>query len=215
MIIGLSGVANSGKDFFAKMFIKHGYVIISMADPVKRIAQHVYAFTDEQLWGPSHNRNIPDKRYPKKVSSYYTEYLTPREALQKLGTDWGRGCYVDTWVDLVIRNAKQILGGGYGYTPQKGIFELEKGMVKNNVKGIIIPDVRFKNEFAALKAENAKLFRIQRPGSGLKGEQGQHISEVEQSMIRDEEFDGVILNDKDKSFLEGIANDIINRQIFA
>lgn len=37
-----------------------------------------------------------------------TDYLTPREALQTLGSDWGRKLYKDTWAQLTIRDALQL-----------------------------------------------------------------------------------------------------------
>ena len=66
MILGISGLANSGKDTVAEFLAKDLLsTTISMADPLKRIARDVYAFTDDQLWGPSANRNAPDPRYPR------------------------------------------------------------------------------------------------------------------------------------------------------
>lgn len=77
MIIGISGLvindegvavgtAGSGKDTLADLLRDNDkFVKIALADPLKRIARDVYDFTDEQLWGPSANRNEPDKRYPQ------------------------------------------------------------------------------------------------------------------------------------------------------
>ena len=51
MILGISGLAGSGKDQFATYLGPVGAVTVALADPLKRIARDVYAFTDEQLWG--------------------------------------------------------------------------------------------------------------------------------------------------------------------
>ena len=67
MIIGLAGNAGAGKDLGAERLTKeHGFVRVAFADPIKRYAQDIYAFTDEQLWGPSEMRNKPDERYPRE-----------------------------------------------------------------------------------------------------------------------------------------------------
>jgi hypothetical protein len=63
-IIELFGKAGSGKDTIAS-FIKEevNAQIISFADPMKRFAQAVFDFSDQQLWGPSQHRNAIDPRY--------------------------------------------------------------------------------------------------------------------------------------------------------
>jgi hypothetical protein len=74
MIIGISGLiydnagnkgnAGAGKDTVADILIKDfGYVRVAFADVMKRFAQEIYQFSDEQLWGPSEKRNAPDPRY--------------------------------------------------------------------------------------------------------------------------------------------------------
>jgi hypothetical protein len=63
------------------------------------------------------------------------------------------------------------------------------------VNGVVIPDVRFKNEIDGLRAHGAKLIRIVRSSAGLAGAAGQHTSETEQASIPDDAFDTVIQND--------------------
>lgn len=58
-IIILSGKAGSGKDTVAAMLAGYGMQPIAMADPMKRIAQLLFGFTEEQLWGSSEARNAP------------------------------------------------------------------------------------------------------------------------------------------------------------
>jgi dephospho-CoA kinase len=60
MLVGILGLAGSGKDETANMFVKyHNFIRIAFADPVKRIVQDVFDFDDQQLWGPSKFRNEP------------------------------------------------------------------------------------------------------------------------------------------------------------
>lgn len=63
-VVGISGQAGAGKDEVAKRLVSHHqFVQISLADPLKRFASQVFAFSDTQLWGPSEHRNKHDKRY--------------------------------------------------------------------------------------------------------------------------------------------------------
>jgi hypothetical protein len=63
-IVGISGQAGAGKDEVAQHLVKeHGFAQIAIADPMKRLAQLVFLFSDEQLWGPSENRNKVEYRF--------------------------------------------------------------------------------------------------------------------------------------------------------
>jgi hypothetical protein len=60
----LFGEAGSGKDTVADILAKsYGSVSVAMADPMKRLCEYVFDFSENQLWGPSERRNAPDFRY--------------------------------------------------------------------------------------------------------------------------------------------------------
>lgn len=207
-IVGISGLAGSGKDTAADYLVAHhDFVKVSMADPLKRICRDVFAFTDEQLWGPSEKRNAADKRYLRgrhlDQDEWRDIYLSPRYALQQLGTEWGRDCYENVWVDYAIRVAKALLDPHnpdyrYSYSSQNGLRGNENA---RKYKGVVIPDVRFKNEIDALKAAGAKLYRITRETAGLEGAAGAHQSEKEQQEVPNSEFNAVISNNGSKQAL--------------
>ena len=142
-------------------------------------------------------RNTPDQRYPRTCTRCEGEgklcsnpdnfpdiscnvcggkkitFLTPREALQKLGTEWGRDCYEDTWVDLAVRNARKILPGSegrYRYSAKEGVVKEREPMPP--LSGVAIPDVRFWNEVRGLRKQGAKLIRVKRLGKPLELERG-------------------------------------------
>jgi hypothetical protein len=233
MLIGMSGLANSGKDTAANFMVeRHGHAKVALADPIKRFARDLYAFTDQQLWGPSQFRNEPDTRFPREHGpwvelfspvGYRTEsnlasaeqgakcaccgasgidsqcFLTPRHVLQQIGTELGRSCYPNTWVDLCIRTAKTLLVDSSARYDQKlGIHPATADIVSaynSRIRGVSVSDVRFLNEIDAIQAAGGKVIRIVRPGAGLAGVQGQHLSETEQAGIPDSKFDAIITND--------------------
>lgn len=228
MIVGICGLAGSGKDTAADFLVKNeGFVKIAFADPLKRIARDVYDFTDEQLWGPSAARNKPDMRYPREHGPFTRDckcaccgveaeedwatrrlfvmpehppcYLTPRYALQMLGTEWGRTCYPNTWADLALRTAKKVLYQSgilrsvfYNYHPQMGLWT-SNTPEGPRPKGAVISDVRFINEVVAINEANGFVYQTTR-GMGLEGAAGQHQSETEMRSIPKELFKGQIDN---------------------
>lgn len=128
-------------------------------------------------------------------------FLTPRYALQQLGTNWGRDCYPNIWVEYALRTAKILLESTYedskvkGYHPlyysaRGGIWE---GQNPRHVRGVVISDVRFENEVRCIKEAGGKVFCLRR-GSGLAGEAGQHKSEQELQNIPEKYFEGIIDN---------------------
>lgn len=232
-IMGINGSAGSGKSTLAQCFAA---TEIALADPLKRIAKECYQFTDNQLWGPSDERNKADLRYPRphtwtepsyeggpvaclccgvEVQQRAVEddvwvpddedietgnriqcYLTPRYALQRLGTEYGRHCYPETWIQKLLWTANELEASNesapLAYTPQLGLFG---GLVHQPVSCITVPDVRFANEMEGLRRHpDTVLVRIRRPGAGLKGATALHASESEQLAIPDLLFDYVIHN---------------------
>lgn len=185
--IGIHGASSSGKDTAADFIIaSFGGEKVSFADPMKHLCRNVLSFTQDQLWGPSENRNQPDGRYagdmrpgschvarvrlreqgagwvaevlphfgPAKQAEALTalgawledclrqEGLTPRYALQTLGTEWGRAQDPDMWLKFAALDAEK--RGIEGYA--------------------VIPDCRFLNEGAFLQSKSALLIEVLRDG---------------------------------------------------
>lgn len=120
----------------------------------------IFGLTHAELYGEA-----------KEVPSPLLCGKTPRWAMQALGTEWGRDCIgEDIWVNHWKRKAAEFLKG------------------PNNC--ILVEDLRFKNELAALKEVGAHTFRIVNPRISLTPEP--HPSEV---MIPHLDVNQTILND--------------------
>ncbi len=174
MIIGLSGFAGVGKDTIADcLVLQHGFVKMSVADPLKRAARDIFDFTNGQLWGPSAMREAPDTRYPREhtwgpdpVNGLYTClcckhtcqrggqpsgpcFLTPRYVLQLLGTEFGRHCYDSIWIEVALRTAGRLLKGkNVAYSSTIGATGLPHA---KRPAGVVLPDIRFRNELDGIK----------------------------------------------------------------
>ena len=225
MILGISGFAGSGKDTAAEFLIKNfGFGRIGLADELKRICYRVFDFSEEQLWGPSSARNAMDLRYPREhtwatdgswqcfccgaVKNAPEEempkcYLTPRFALQRLGTEWGRHCYDDIWIDHALQTAKQLVKFELSYSAKTGLHEVAAtcrpspvepwSSCYSNVTGVTFSDIRFHNEVRSVRRHGGKLIRLKR-NTSLDGAASNHASEKEMLEMKDEDFDLVIDN---------------------
>lgn len=118
------GVSRSGKSTLGALLEEHfGHETIAFADPIKRAAKEIFGFADEHLYGSSELREtpypafefsghcpgckLPCERFDQKSSGaywrcekcdrFYHKFITPRVALQTLGTEWGRGLCKDLW----------------------------------------------------------------------------------------------------------------------
>jgi hypothetical protein len=165
--IALVGLAGVGKDTLAQHIENtHRHRVLSFAEPLKRIVQQIYGFSDAQLFGPSRLRNEPDKRFPREDGTF----LCPREALERFGTEAGRKCYGGTWLDLAMRQAAD---------------------AEANCEPWVFTDCRFKNEMDACCFRGGKLVRLVRTGQIPCD----HASEQEQFALPDDYFDLVLSTD--------------------
>lgn len=253
MIIGLSGLtrdekgncgsAGAGKDAVADILVEdYGFVRVSLADEIKRICMRLWDFSEEQMWGDK--KEEPDKRYPRKLSEFYEgvikglkvpreyvlppeeAYLTPRHAMQQIGTEAARAIDPYVWTRYVFKVAKKLLTpfkpdhklikeGWHCYERTEGItnlFDLKE------VKGIVIPDCRVIPEFESIKdpsklwpeAPRSKLVRVSRFCEVLKGATSQHNTETEQLEFEDDYFNYVLRNDVDLESLPVLVADMMD-----
>lgn len=238
MIICLSGLASSGKSVVSEYLKEdHGFATIAFADPLKRIVKDVYGFSDAQLWGPSETRSEPDKRYIRDHTFLDSKcnccgwdlnqenppkcYLTVRYAIQQLGSEWGRECYKNTWVEKAFSAAKVLLSypDSLMYTPKEGIVErieqcsqgefLRHDAPKGSIKGVVISDARFINELDASKKAGAFIVRIKAPGEMVP--KWNHSSEMEHLEINDNYFNAIIDNN---GTLEDLRKEVSGLSIF-
>lgn len=224
-IIMLSGVAGAGKDAVASILAKnYDAAVVAQADPMKRLAAELFQFSEEQLWGPSEQRNATVSKVDARWSQFgvvtwlgrvlpagannsalyhalrewfitMPQAVTARHALQTLGTEVGRAHSRNMWVDYALRTARRLL------SDQDVEYSRAEGVVHRispaHTAFVVIPDGRFKNELLAVRAAGGATVRIKSPGAGLTGDAATHVSETEQESIPDSWFDFVIENHKE------------------
>ena len=124
-----TGRAQSGKTTSANFLVEKGFQRISFADPLKRMLEVLTLVHDKHACPPV----LCGK--------------TVREALQTLGTEWGRKLIgEDIWVRCTVQQVQGALDDCFNGT----------------VKGVVIDDCRFDNEAMAMRQLGATIIKIER-----------------------------------------------------
>jgi|WetSurMetagenome_2_1015567.scaffolds.fasta_scaffold308412_2 hypothetical protein len=169
MIIGITGLARSGKDTCADILCeelnKRGYNVkkVALAEPMKEACRIIFGWNNDYLYGDK--KDLIDDNYG----------ISPRHVLQTMGTEWGQ------FMLSKFDNFRKVTGR------KLWIKSLLNKYVGQN---IIISDVRFVHEAEEIRNNNGFIIKIER--SGIK--QMKHKSEKE---IKKIQSDVTINNDGD------------------
>lgn len=108
-----------------------------------------------------------------------------RKFLQWVGTEWARSIKSDVWVNLLIERIKKAPGDA----------------------NIIVTDVRFADEFEALKAAGFKMVRLIRPEKEQLG--ASHANHASETSAIGLPWDHIVVNDGDLSKLYAELDQLI------
>lgn len=140
-LLGITGKAGSGKSTAAQTLIDAGWHRVKFADPLKAMLRAI-GLTDRHIEGDL-------KEEPCDMLCG----MTPRHAMQTLGTDWGRWKIgPDLWTNAARREIALAMSHGLS---------------------VVVDDVRFENEADVIRAMGGMVLRLDREGSGA----GSHVSE--------------------------------------
>lgn len=152
MIIGLTGAAFCGKDTVGAYLARsYHFSTLAFADPIR----------DMLMTGLNLNHRV--FRTENKETAIDWLGKSPRQLMQTLGTDWGRGMVSQSlWID---RMQQRIAAHAAVYSAD-----------------IVITDVRFTDEAELITRLGGEVWRIVRPETDTTHHCG-HISESGQSAI--------------------------------
>jgi hypothetical protein len=160
MIIGLySPAPQSGKSEVARELGKYGFVRKGFADALKAMIRPLLA-----TFG--YDYETTERMLYGDLKEHVLPELgvTPRYLAQTVGTEWGRELVDrDIWLKAVLNDSRPDM--------------------------LIIDDVRFPNEYLAIRKEGGQVWKVYRPG------QEPTNSHPSEGLLEDREFDEVIVND--------------------
>ena len=125
-IIAIAGPAGSGKDTAANFINRQNnlYCKYRFADPIKRTIKTLFDFTEEQ---------IEDRHLKEQIDLRWG--FSPREAMQRFGTEFGRDLKDDIWLKFA-----------------------ERALHKNG--NLVIGDCRFENEAEWVRNNGGQIIQI-------------------------------------------------------
>lgn len=158
MIIGLTGHKGAGKTLAADVINRElpEYYKAAFADPLREACSLIFGLSVAEM----HDRDLketPLERYP---------FESPRQIMQKLGTDAIRAHWKDAWVESLKHRIKAF-------------------------PDVVISDARFGNEIDMIRELGGKIIRIERPSLATEP-RDLHPSETVQDSIP---ADKTVLND--------------------
>ncbi len=136
LLIGLHGLARTGKDTTAQYLVAHfDLIAYAFAYPLKAALEQMFHLTTAHLDGEL--KEVPLPGIGK----------SPRELMQLLGTEWGRQTvHPQLWLLLARQHLDHML-------------ELRDG----HIPGFVISDVRFENEAQWIRDQGGVVVHIHRP----------------------------------------------------
>lgn len=162
MLIGLAGLARSGKDTAAEELARQlGLYRHAFADPIKRML--------EQVFGNNFVAGDRERIDPISGVSY-------RKLMQTLGTEWGRAVHPDLWT-RVAKAKWEWVKEGCPVDHSQGILENVMMGALDQHNGMVISDVRFDNEAEWIRSEGGIIIHVDRDSAEKVGVEG-HASEA-------------------------------------
>ena len=170
-LIGLTGPAGCGKDTVAQILCDtQEFRRISLADPIRQGLFTMLGIPEEHLT----DRELKEQPMIELCGK------SPRQAMQTLGTEWGRNC-IDPHIWLKVAERKveyinRLAATGNAY-----------------INGIVISDIRFPGEAKWWREQGGSIWHIRRPNNP-NATKAAHESEIP---LIPEEGDSFLINDGD------------------
>jgi hypothetical protein len=181
-IIGLGHRKRTGKNLLGELLIQQGDQIGRKVATLS-FASPLKRVANELFgWGGMRDEKYYEEHAEEREKLLPALTKTPRQVMIEIGLKV-REIHPDTWAMVALDAAEEL--SEYGYDT------------------VVITDVRFPNEFALLKEQGATLIKVVRPSIPDSNDA------ADSALAKCEDWDRVVINDKDIPYLEGVARSIM------
>jgi hypothetical protein len=182
-IVGVSGKKRHGKDTVGQTLVGNGgFMQTAFADPLKLMAMELFWLSYDQCYGgPGIDRELIDPRWG----------LSPREIMQRIGTEVGRNVHTEVWVRNTLKHIQDAFAGREVnlHNQAERRFVPHTTFAPKTASRWVITDCRFPNESEAVKAAGGIVVKVHRPGMA-SGDT--HASETSVDLVKE---DHLLIND--------------------
>ncbi len=189
-LIGVNGKIGSGKDTFADYLVKeHNFIKLSMSDILKDACAKLFDIDIEYF----HDRILKENEIPNYVSSNSNIKITPRYIMRTVGTELTRKYFPNHFIKIMNNKINKILN------EVKEVEEINN--INNNIIiNIIIPDIRFIDEYDMIKSFNGYIVKI--TSNNITGKNKNVI--LHSSDTQKIKYDYIIFNPRDITYYDNI-----------
>lgn len=187
ILIGLTGLAGSGKDTVADVLVTHaGFTKMAFADALRAEVLSAFCRATPALLANRDTKELPtdilalgwctNLEFVQAVNAAVyggamplealDEPRSPRQIMQWWGTEYRRAQFDGYWVHMACNRIRTLLG--------------------QEQRRIVLTDCRFDNEAAALRSMGGELWQVFRPG--LRPVEGGHASQTSGDSLKPEAF---------------------------
>lgn len=169
--IGVTGYARHGKDTIADyLVLNYKFQKIALADVMKEVISIIFGWSREYI-----------EQHKDEIDNFWG--VTPRYALQTLGTEWGQ--HILGEFNLFEQRTGRLLWTKQTYNYIQKFF--------NNNENVVISDIRFLHEAKYLKDKGFIIWRVNRPNCPFKTNSHaseSEINKIEKSWYIDNKIEG-------------------------
>ena len=187
-IIGIHGKAGSGKDTVADYlldFWRSDFRSLAFADPIRSAMKEIFGWDDSHF------------QHPKKNEVDPVFNISPRKAMQLLGTEWGRNLVNDKlWLILAEKKTEPLIGAGFN---------------------VLFRDCRFENEAEWIRKNGGVIWHIERDAKNITSGAGTEKAHVSEAGIKFVKGDKRINNNETLGYLydavDNLAEALVNESL--
>lgn len=185
-LVGLAGGIGVGKDTVATYMAARGYITYAFADPLKEAASKMFGIPLE---------NFYDRDEKEALDPFWG--ISPREILQKLGTEGGRQLFFE---DIWVRRAE---------SEYLRVCENSKRNKFGSVEGFCVTDIRFDDEAEWVRSEGGKVVHIIRDTDDKPKSEHGIAGHASEAGLKLDKRDFVIYNNGTLNDLQIVIDELI------